>query len=97
LPRSDRANHDLVETLQRLGAHVTEIVAYKTLRPASDDTRYLENILQDVPDALLFFSPSAVRHLRELFGPHRFQNLAEKSVFAAIGSVTERALREAGV
>jgi len=97
LPRSDRANHDLVETLQRLGAHVTEIVAYKTLRPASNDTHYLENILQDVPDAVLFFSPSAVRHLRELFGPHAFQNLAEKSVFTAIGSVTERALREAGV
>src|SRR5208282_5514919 len=97
LPRSDRANHDLVETLQRFGAHVTEIVAYKTLRPASDDTRYLENILQDVPDAVLFFSPSAVHHLRELLGPQPFLNLAEKSVFAAIGSVTERALCEAGV
>lgn len=97
LPRSDRANHDLVETLQRLGAHVTEIVAYKTLRPASDDTRYLENILQDVPDAVLFFSPSAVHHLQELLGPQSFQNLAEKSFFAAIGTVTERALREAGV
>ncbi|HKM82023.1 MAG TPA: uroporphyrinogen-III synthase [Candidatus Acidoferrum sp.] len=97
LPRSDRANHDLVETLQRLGAHVSEIVAYKTLRPASDDTRYLENILQDVPDAVLFFSPSAVHHLRELLGPQSFQNLAAKSVFAAIGTVTERALRGAGV
>jgi len=97
LPRSDRANHDLVETLQRLGAHVTEIVAYKTLLPASEDAPYLETILRDVPDAVLFFSPSAVHHLRELLGPQAFQNLAEKSVFAAIGSVTERALREAGV
>jgi uroporphyrinogen-III synthase len=97
LPRSDRANHDLVETLQRLGAHVTEIIAYKTLRPASDDTHNLENILQDVPDAVLFFSPSAVHHLRELLGPQSFLNLAEKSAFAAIGTVTERALRGAGV
>jgi len=97
LPRSDRANHDLVEILQGLGAQVTEIVAYKTLRPTSDDTHNLENILQDVPDAVLFFSPSAVHHLRELLGPQSFQNLAEKSAFAAIGPVTERALREAGV
>lgn len=96
LPRSDRANHDLVETLQHLDAQVTEIVAYKTLRPASDDTHNLENILQDVPDAVLFFSPSAVHHLRELLGPQSFLNLAEKSAFAAIGTVTERALREAG-
>jgi uroporphyrinogen-III synthase len=97
LPRSDRANPDLVETLQRLGAHVTEIVAYKTLRPASDGMHDLENILQDVPDAVLFFSPSAVYHLRELLGPQAFLNLAEKSAFAAIGPVTERSLREAGV
>jgi len=96
LPRSDRANHDLVETLRRLGAHVTEIVAYKTLRPASDGMHDLENILQDVPDAVLFFSPSAVHYLRELLGPQAFLNLAEKSAFAAIGPVTERSLREAG-
>jgi uroporphyrinogen-III synthase len=97
LPRSDRANHDLVETLQGFGAQVTEIVAYKTLRPASDDTRNLENILQDVPDAVLFFSPSAVHHLQELLGPESFLRLAEKSAFAAIGPVTESALRDAGV
>ncbi|MFI5098163.1 MAG: uroporphyrinogen-III synthase [Candidatus Acidiferrales bacterium] len=97
LPRSDRANHDLVDTLQGFGAQVTEIVAYKTLRPASDDAHNLENILQDVPDAVLFFSPSAVHHLRELLGPQHFQDLAEKSAFAAIGPVTERVLREAGV
>jgi len=97
LPRSDRANHDLVEALLRLGAQVTEIVAYKTLRPASDGAHSLENILQDVADAVLFFSPSAVHHLRELLGPVQFGELAEKSAFAAIGPVTERSLREAGV
>jgi uroporphyrinogen-III synthase len=97
LPRSDLANHGLVETLQHLGAQVTEIVAYKTLRPASDVMHYLENILQDVPDAVLFFSPSAVHHLRELLGLEPFGKLAEKSAFAAIGPVTERRLREAGV
>jgi uroporphyrinogen-III synthase len=97
LPRSDRANHDLVETLQHLGAQVTEIIAYKTLRPASDDTHSLKNILQDVPDAVLFFSPSAANHLRELLGRQPFLDLAAKSAFAAIGPVTERALRDAGV
>jgi uroporphyrinogen-III synthase len=97
LPRSDLANHGLVETLQHFGAQVTEIVAYKTLRPASDVLHDLEDILQDVPDAVLFFSPSAVHHLRELLGPEPFGELAEKSAFAAIGPVTERRLREAGV
>jgi uroporphyrinogen III methyltransferase/synthase len=97
LPRSDLANHDLVETLQGLGVQVTEIVAYKTLRPTSEQTRNLQAILLDPPDAILFFSPSAIRHMRELLGPESFGNLAEKSAFAAIGPVTERRLREAGV
>ena len=97
LPRSDRANHELVEILQGLGAHVTEIVAYKTLRASSNDAPGLESIRQDVPDAVLFFSPSAVRHLQELLGPQQFGDLADRSAFAAIGPVTERALRDTGV
>ena len=97
LPRSDRANHGPVETLQRLGAQVSEIVAYKTLRPTPEETHDLHVILQDPPDAILFFSPSAVHHLRELLGPEPFGELAGKSAFAAIGPVTERKLREAGV
>jgi uroporphyrinogen-III synthase len=97
LPRSDRANHDLVETLQRLGSQVSEIIAYKTLCPTPEETRDLQFILEDPPDAILFFSPSAMHHLREFLGQEAFENLAEKSVFAAIGPVTERRLREAGV
>lgn len=97
LPRSDLANHDLVEVLHRLGAQVSEIVAYRTLRPTPEDTHNLQAVLLDPPDAILFFSPSAVRHMRELLGPESFGNLSEKSAFAAIGPVTERRLREAGV
>lgn len=97
LPRSDLANHDSVESLQRLGAQVTEIVTYKTLRPTPGDMHNLRLIFQDPPDAILFFSPSAVHHLSELLGPEPFGKLAETSAFAAIGPVTERRLREAGV
>ncbi len=97
LPRSDRANHDVVEVLQQLGAQVSEVIAYMTLRPTFEETRDLQLIIQNPADAILFFSPSAVHHLHELLGPDPFGNLAEKSVFAAIGPVTERRLREAGV
>ncbi len=97
LPRSDLANHDLVESLQRIGAQVSEVVAYKTLRPTAEQTHGFHLILQEPPEAILFFSPSAVRHMRELLGPESFISQAEKCVYAAIGSVTERRLRDAGV
>jgi uroporphyrinogen-III synthase len=95
LPRSDRANPELVRDLKRLGAKVTEVCAYKTVRPEQSDS--------DIPkmlasaDALLFFSPSAVHHLHEFIGTESFQNLSAHCLFTAIGPVTEGALRALGV
>jgi uroporphyrinogen-III synthase len=90
LPRSDRANPELVELLKRFGAHVTEVCAYKTIRPEGGaDTA--AKIAQ--ADAVLFFSPSAVHHLRESLGHQAFLDLSRRSVFVAIGPVTGEALR----
>jgi uroporphyrinogen III methyltransferase/synthase len=95
LPRSDRANPELVDKLRRLGAQVTEIVAYRTIRPDNHDLERVEAIMRDGADAVLFFSPSAVHHLQELLGNERFIEFSRRTVFAAIGPVTEGALRGA--
>jgi uroporphyrinogen-III synthase len=93
LPRSDRANPELVEVLQQLGAKVSEVCAYKTVRPQSDMEAAA---MMREADAVLFFSPSAVHHLVELLGREAFFNLSQRSVFTAIGPVTEQALHKAG-
>ena len=97
LPRSDRANPALPETLARLGARVTEVVAYRTLAasPVEDERR--RAVGRGDADAILFFSPSAVQQMKELVGAKRMRALQERMVFAAIGPVTAAALREAGV
>jgi len=97
LPRSDRANRDLVDTLDRLGAFVSEVVAYKTVAASEQETRNHEPLLRDGAHAVLFFSPSSVHRLLDLLGRNRFVALSEETAFTAIGPVTERALREAGV
>ncbi len=97
LPRSDRANPDLVAVLGELGAVVTEVVAYKTIRTDGVMERWQEVVTRTPPDAVLFFSPSAVHHLEELLGTERFAELSNNVLFAAIGTVTERAVRAAGV
>jgi uroporphyrinogen-III synthase len=96
LPRSDRANPALVEKLKGLGAEVTEVCAYKTVKPEQGDLEKAA-VLEQRIDALVFFSPSAVHHLRELLGSENFLELSRRSVFAAIGPVTEEALRKAKV
>jgi uroporphyrinogen-III synthase len=94
LPRSDRANPELVENLKEFGAKVTEVVAYKTVQPDQRSTERAKQLLSKGADAVLFFSPSAVHHLQDILGTEQFQELSQRALFTAIGPVTERALRQ---
>lgn len=97
LPRSDRANPDLPAALKRHGAEVTEVIAYRTLRPTEADSSSLSKIAQGDADAVLFFSPSAVNNFAELLGREKFSALQDKLAITAVGPVTAKALRGVGV
>jgi len=97
LPRSDQANPDLIEVLNLHGWQVTPVVAYKTVSPMPDSSGALQSLLHGDADAILFFSPSAAHHLRDLLGPQRFCDLSHQSIFVAIGPVSENALKAEGV
>jgi len=97
LPRSDRANPDLPAALKRHGAKVTEVIAYRTLRPAEVDDGNLNKFAESEADAILFFSPSAVHHFVELYGAEKCSVLQDKLAITAVGPVTAKALREVGV
>ena len=97
LPRSDRANPELVLKLEELGAQVKEIVAYKTVRPDEGTLGKAGEMVEAGADAVLFFSPSAVHHLEDVLGNDRFIELSRRAVFGAIGPVTRQALHKANV
>lgn len=97
VPRSDRANPDLPRALARLGAEVSEVIAYRTLRPAETDREGLEKIVGGQADAILFFSPSAVQHFAELMGDSQLCQMHGPLAVTAVGPVTAKALRRAGV
>lgn len=97
LPRSDRANPDLPAALGHHGAQLTEVVAYRTQRPAEMDRDGWKRIADGEADAILFFSPSAVQHFAELFGAGKLSSLQDRLAITAVGPVTADALREAHV
>jgi uroporphyrinogen-III synthase len=97
LPRSDRANPDLIAVLERFGARVTPVIAYKTVSPNSDSPEARESPFRGDADAILFFSPSAVHHLRDLLGAQGFRDLSCQSIFVAIGPISENALKAEGI
>ncbi len=94
LPRSDRAAGELVPRLQRFGAEVTEVIAYRT----SDRTEVNAASREAVTacSAILFFSPSAVHSFAALQKSSALNSLADSVVVGAIGPVTSVALRNAG-
>jgi uroporphyrinogen III methyltransferase / synthase len=93
LPRSDRANPDLPAALKTHGAQVTEVVAYRTLKPGEVDRQKSGRISAGEADAILFFSPSAVRNFGELVGAEHFLGLQNGLAITAVGPVTAEALR----
>ena len=97
LPRSDRANPDLPAALKRHGAVVTEVIAYRTLRLVEVDRSNLTEIANGETHAVLFFSPSAVQHFGVLSGMRSLGGMQDKLAITAVGPVTAKALREAGV
>jgi uroporphyrinogen III methyltransferase/synthase len=97
LPRSNRANPNLPLALAKNGAQVTEVIAYRTLRPVDADQERLARVSRGEADAILFFSPSAVHSFLELSGKNQLSILQDRMAITAIGPVTARALHEAGV
>lgn len=103
LPRSDRANPVLPQMLQRMGAQVTEVVAYRTMNaPETEgaDRSSTESVIGDI-DAVLFFSPSAVEAFVARKGGSEILRVVgtinEGVAVVAIGSTTAEALRSVGV
>ena len=95
LPRSDRADDRLPTSLREAGAHVTEVVAYRTAAPRELDAQIVNRVQRGEVDAIVFASPSAYHNLSDAMSATRLAELSSRVDFAAIGPTTARALREA--
>jgi uroporphyrinogen III methyltransferase / synthase len=97
LPRSDRVDDRLPSALREAGATVHEVTAYRTLRPETVDPKILAGLRRAEIAAIVFASPSAFHNLAAFVPSEELAALSNQVQFAAIGSTTARALREAGV
>ena len=93
----DRGAADWTEVLRDAGAHVTEVVAYRTCMPESLAGPQLDGILGQGADCFVFASPSAFENFAKSVGVDDLRRLGASSVFAAIGPTTAAAIRAAGI
>ena len=94
LPRSDRAGAAHFAQLHLAGAHVREVVAYRTVCAETLDPASVAASAE--ADAILFFSPSAVHAFVALIEHGVLPPIADSTGIGAIGPVTkENLLKEA--
>jgi uroporphyrinogen III methyltransferase/synthase len=89
LPRADIAREALAVELERRGARVDEIAAYRTL-PAAPDPRGLAELRRGV-SAITFTSSSTVRNFVQMVGQNA---ILPNTVIACIGPITAQTARE---
>lgn len=98
--RPDHVRDSLASDLERRGASVTDVVAYRSEAASADSSAAQElyrRLLDKQIDAVTFTSPTAVRRFASLVGEEQAADLLNGITVATIGPVTAAAAREMGV
>ena len=100
LPRADIGRDLVADELRKLGADVTEVVAYRTVIVESEregEPDIYRMLLERRIDVVTFTSPSAVRNFVRVLGAEPAADLLRTTVVAAIGPVTAEAAAQCNV
>ena len=101
LPHADIGREVIADELRKHGAHVTEVVAYRTVAATEGDREGEPDIyrmlLERTLDVVTFTSPSAVRNLVKVLGAEPAADLLRTTVVASIGPVTAEAASQCGI
>jgi len=98
--RPDHLRGVVGEDLERRGAAVTDLVAYRTAAASQDSPAaqaIYRMLLDGQIDAVTFTSPTAVTRFAQLIGEEQAADLLNTTVVAPIGPVTAAAATELGI
>ena len=98
--RPDHLRGVVGEDLERRGAAVTDLVAYRTAAASPDSPaaqQIYRMLLDGQIDAVTFTSPTAVSRFAQLIGEEQAADLLNTTVVAPIGPVTAAAATELGI
>ncbi|MBF0099800.1 MAG: uroporphyrinogen-III C-methyltransferase [Desulfobacterales bacterium] len=101
LPRAAEARPILPVELSRMGAHVDEVIAYRTVNSNEHVDSISERLENGQIDVITFTSSSTVKHfatlLQQRFSTETIHDLLKKTVIASIGPITSETAERAGI
>ena len=100
LPHADIGRELIADELRKQGAHVTEIIAYRTIAVEADregEPDIYRMLLERSVDVVTFTSASAVRNFVRILGAEPAADLLAATVVACIGPVTAEAAAQSNI
>lgn len=97
LPRADIARKALPQALQELGAAVTDVTVYRTVKSRHRSDVLLEALRNRDVDLVTFTSSSTVRNFVELLPENEKEQLMAGVKVVSIGPITTQTARELGL
>jgi uroporphyrinogen-III synthase len=95
IPCSSLSRDELSNGLKESGANVKSVPIYDVVKNYVEDLYYEINSLKKrKPDVFLFTSPSSFENFLSLAGVEDIANYFNNSLIAAIGTTTEKAIRD---
>ena len=97
LPRAAQARDVLPRTLERWGAKVEVVEAYRTVAAHEDAGRLRSLLLQKKIDVVTFTSSSTVSYFSGLFSAEELEKLLSRCMVACIGPITQKTAEGMGI
>jgi uroporphyrinogen III methyltransferase/synthase len=96
-PGAEKARDITPAALQKLGASVKVVTAYRNERPKQMEKDMLETILSGKYDAITFTSTSTFENFSALLGKKNMNRIKNSLQCASIGPITSQAILSQGV
>ena len=94
MPRTDIARSYIPQELEKLGAEVSDIVAYKTVLATDGDNIVLDKLKDGEVDIVTFTSASTVKNFVKIIGEDNLSAFKNNVQFASIGPITNESAEE---
>jgi uroporphyrinogen III methyltransferase / synthase len=97
MPRTDIARSYIPEELEKLGAEVSDIIAYKTELATDGDNIVLDKLKDGEVDIVTFTSASTVKNFVKIIGEDNLSAFKDNVQFASIGPITNESAEEMNI
>lgn len=96
IAKGNLASETIAKAFRSEQVHVDEWIVYDTYLPIEAEEQLISLLTEEILEIATFTSPSSFRHFEQIVKKHHLQMKIQAASIATIGTVTKKAVEEAG-